>query len=80
MYYLVGNYFIYAKRTALLSLLTIAAAVVQLALTITLAMSQGTTGVATATLVSAALYFCLTWYAASRLVPMPWLRQPRTAA
>jgi O-antigen/teichoic acid export membrane protein len=80
MYYLVGNYFIYAKRTALLSLLTIAAAVVQLALTITLAMSQGTTGVAIATLISAALYFCLTWYVSSRLVPMPWLRQSRPAA
>ena len=75
MYYLVGNYFIYAKRTGLLSILTIAAAVVQATLTVALAMSRGTAGVAFATLASAALYLCLTWYVASRLVPMPWLRR-----
>jgi O-antigen/teichoic acid export membrane protein len=76
MYYLVGNYFMYAKRTALLSLLTITAAIVQAALTLALAMSWGTAGVAFATLASAALYLVLTWYVASRLVPMPWLHLP----
>lgn len=74
-YYLVVNYIIYARRTALLSALTVAAAVVQAILTISLAILDGTVGVATATLVSAALYFCLTWYAAARLVPMPWFRR-----
>ncbi len=75
MYYLVANYIIYANRTALLSAVTAATAIVQAALTVTLAMYGGTVGVAFATLASAALYFCLTWYVASRLVPMPWLRQ-----
>jgi len=75
MYYLVVNYIIYAKRTALLSALTVAAAAVQAILTVALAKSGGTTGVAVATLASAALYFSATWYVASRLVPMPWLRR-----
>jgi O-antigen/teichoic acid export membrane protein len=75
MYYLVVNYIIYAKRTALLSGLTVAAAAVQAVLTVSLAMLKGTMGVAIATLLSSAFYFGLTWYAASRLVPMPWLRR-----
>lgn len=75
MYYLVASYIVYAKRTAVLSAVTTASAAVQAILTISLAISWGTVGVAFATLASSALFFCLTWYVASRLVPMPWLRQ-----
>jgi len=75
MYYLVASYIVYANRTALLSAVTTVTAAVQAILTISLAISWGAIGVAFATLASAALYFCLTWYVASRLVPMPWLRK-----
>lgn len=75
MYYLVVSYIFYAKRTALLSVLTLLATAFQAILTTSLAILYGTVGVAAATLISAAFYFLITWYAAFRLMPMPWFRQ-----
>jgi O-antigen/teichoic acid export membrane protein len=77
MYYLVVNYVFYANRTEVMSTVTTVTAIVQAVLTIGLAKTGGAFGVSLATLLSTALYFGLTWYAAARLVPMPWLKLRR---
>jgi len=73
MYYLVNGYAFYTGRTGTLSTITIATAIVQVALTLVLAHVDGARGVALATLVSAIVCWAATGIVAHRIVPMPWL-------
>jgi O-antigen/teichoic acid export membrane protein len=73
MYYLAAGYVFYVERTSSLSKVTITAAIIQAGLTFSLANAYGTIGVASATLISAMLYWIMTTALANRLVPMPWL-------
>jgi len=73
-YYFVTGFLFYERRTGLLSAITISVAVIQAALSFSLARIGGIVGVAYATLISYALYFALTWFAASRVHPLSWRR------
>jgi O-antigen/teichoic acid export membrane protein len=73
MYFFVAGYLFYEKRAGLLSAVTLTVALVQIALTFWLVQVGGTQGVATATLLSMALYFAAAWGAAHHVHPMPWL-------
>lgn len=62
----------YERRTGLQSMITVAVAIVQTGLTLTMASTLGAIGVAYATLVSSSLYLGLTWLGANWVHPMPW--------
>jgi len=72
LYFLMGNYFLYAKRTYVLGCLTTGCAVVNIALNVMLVPKLGAMGAAIVAGVSWALFFVTTWVVASRLFPMPW--------
>lgn len=73
MYLMVTNYLFYAKRTGLLSAVTVASAAVHLALLLPLTRSFGAEGAAIAFALAMGVRFLLTWWAAQRSHPMPWL-------
>ena len=72
LYIFFTAFIFYERRTSLQSAITVAAAIVQTTLTLTMASTAGAIGVAYATLVSSALYWGLTWLGAQWVHPMPW--------
>lgn len=72
MYLMVTNYIFYSKRTALLSLSTITAGVINVGLLLALISLMGLKGAAIAYAISTALKFLLTWFIAHLRHPMPW--------
>ncbi len=72
MYYMVTNYIFYSKRTGLLSLSTITAGLVNVALLLVLIKPFGIVGAAQAFCIAMAMRFLLTWAVAQRRHPMPW--------
>lgn len=77
MYFMVTNYIFYAKRTAMLSAVTITSGLVNVGLLLALIEPFGLTGAAQAYCCAMALRFCLTWAVAQRSHPMPWLAYRR---
>jgi O-antigen/teichoic acid export membrane protein len=73
MYLMVTNYIFYSKRTGLLSLVTLAAAGVNIILLIILIPLWGAKGAAMAFACAMFVRFLLTWLVASQKCPMPWL-------
>lgn len=72
MYYMVTNYVFYARRTELLSMLTITAGVVTMGLSWYLISTRGLAGAAQAFMVGQAMMFACTWWLANRCHAMPW--------
>jgi O-antigen/teichoic acid export membrane protein len=72
MYLMVTNYSFYSKRTGLLSVATITAGLVNIALLLLLVRLFGLQGAAVAFSISMAVRFLLTWWVAQRRHPMPW--------
>lgn len=71
-YFFVSAFLFYEKRTGLLSVITAAAAVFQLLMSLLLVRAGGAAGVALATLLTQALYSTTIWIAARRVHPMSW--------
>ncbi len=79
MYLMVTNYIFFSKRTALLSLSTIAAGLIHLSLLYPLINNMGLQGAAVAYAISMALKFLLTWFVAHLRHPMPWFNFNRSS-
>ena len=74
MYYFVTNYLFFASRTGVLSVITVAIALLQTALTLWLVKQAGMKGVALASLLSAFTYWAVIFVVANHFTPMPWIR------
>jgi O-antigen/teichoic acid export membrane protein len=72
MYYMVVNQIFFAKRTRILSSITLAVGVLHALLSYTLIRANGALGAAQATTLSFSLQFILVWIASARIYPMPW--------
>jgi O-antigen/teichoic acid export membrane protein len=72
MYLMVTNYLFYAKRTGLLSAVTVASGLFQVLLLLALTPRLGIQGAAIAFSAAMGVRFLLTWWAAHRSHPMPW--------
>ena len=72
MYLMVTNYIFYSKRTGLLSLSTITAGLINVALLFFLISFMGLKGAAIAFAASMAVKFFITWFIAQRRHSMPW--------
>jgi O-antigen/teichoic acid export membrane protein len=72
MYFMVTNYIFYSKRTALLSLSTIASGLINVGLLMLFVEFIGLRGAAIAFATSMGVKFLLTWYVAQLRHPMPW--------
>lgn len=72
MYLMVTNYLFYAKRTGLLSLVTVGCGLLNIVLLVVLTRRFGVQGAAMAFAISMGVRFLLTWWAAQRSHPMPW--------
>ena len=72
MYLMVTNYIFYSKRTALLSLSTIIAGLVNIGLLFALIEMMGLKGAAVAYAVAMGFKFVMTWFIANISHPMPW--------
>jgi O-antigen/teichoic acid export membrane protein len=71
-YYMVTNYIFFARRTKMLSGITLLCGLVNVPLTWTLTKAMDLQGAAIAFLLTNALFFFLTWIAANQAYPMPW--------
>ncbi|WP_148717322.1 lipopolysaccharide biosynthesis protein [Chitinolyticbacter meiyuanensis] len=72
MYLMVTNYLFYAKKTAVLSRITLSCAVLSVLLALALVHAIGLVGAALAFALSKACFFAATWFFAARHHPMPW--------
>ena len=72
MYMMVVNYIFYAKKTHLLSMVTISTSIFHVVLSYTLIHHYGAIGAAYASVVSFLLTFVLVWRISSRVVEIPW--------
>lgn len=77
MYVMFANYMFYAKRTAVLSMTTVTCGLVNVMLLVWLTRDYGVAGAAMSFTGAMAVRFALTWAAAQRCHPMPWLRPCR---
>lgn len=80
MYLMVTNYVFFSKRTGLLAVTTLVSAAVGLASLFLLVPRCGLLGAALASCIGMGVRFLLTWWAAHRRHPMPWLAALRPAA
>ncbi|RQP21618.1 lipopolysaccharide biosynthesis protein [Piscinibacter terrae] len=74
MYYSVVNYFYYAERTGVLTMVTGSIAFAGCAISYSLIKFVGLLGAGIAFLLNNLLLFVLVWFAASKVVRMPWFR------
>lgn len=73
MYLLFSSYLMFGKRTGLLSFVTVSSALIYIALLAVLVPAFGLKGAAIGFAVAMALRLLLTWWAAHKSHPMPWL-------
>ncbi len=76
MYLVIAGVVFYSGRTLVVSAITVASAAVSLALMLVLVPRQGAMGAAQAAAAAFFLKFVLTWMAAGRVRPLPWLGRP----
>lgn len=72
MYLLVTNYVFFARRTGLLSMATVAAGALHIALLLVLVPRHGLKGAAWSFAIAMGARFLLTWVVAQKSHPMPW--------
>jgi O-antigen/teichoic acid export membrane protein len=80
MYLMVTNYLFYAKRTGLLSLVTVGCGLLNIVLLVVLTHTFGVQGAAMAFAIAMGMRFLLTWWAAQRSHPMPWFGTQKAQA
>lgn len=74
MYFMVVGYFMYTERTSFISGITFLVAFINIVLNYFLIKNFGPIGAAQATTVSLFIQFALTWFWATKVHRMPWLR------
>jgi len=72
MYFMVGNYILYEKKTKLLASITFSVAVVQITLSYLFIGIYGAIGVAYSSVISFVITFILVFIFSHRVYPMPW--------
>lgn len=72
IYKMVAGYVFYAERTEVLTVITFATALINVAVSYLLIRTVGPLGAALGTAVAWLIAFLLTWWLANRLHPMPW--------
>jgi O-antigen/teichoic acid export membrane protein len=72
MYYMVGGYIFYMKKTYMLSAITFSVACTNVILNYVLIKANGAIGAAQATTISFFLSFVLTWICSAKVYKMPW--------
>lgn len=72
MYSMIANYILYAKKTYLLSYITMGNGVINLVLNYILIGKYGAMGAAYATAISFFFFFISAWWLSNRVYPMPW--------
>ncbi|CAA6826948.1 MAG: Polysaccharide biosynthesis protein [uncultured Sulfurovum sp.] len=72
MYYMVGQYLFYVKKTHYLAMATLITAVLHAIISYTLIKLNGTIGAAQATTISFGINFLVIWYLGNKFYPMPW--------
>lgn len=72
MYFMIGNYILYAQKTSYLSSVTFLIAIVNVALNYLLIRKYGAIGAAMATSIVYFMRFILTWILSSKVYKMPW--------
>jgi O-antigen/teichoic acid export membrane protein len=77
MYYMVGLYIAYSRRTHYLAGITLTGGVVNVPLTLYFVDQFGAVGAARAYALTQALFFLLAWTLSQRSYPMPWTRSLR---
>lgn len=73
MYYMVTNYVFYARKTGILSLLTVIVGAISIVLSWGLINQFGVIGAAMGFMLGQAALFLGTWYISSQCIPMPWV-------
>ncbi len=73
MYMIVVNYIYYAKKTHLISIITVPTSVFHVVLSYSLIKLLGPIGAAYASLISSFLTFICIWYISNKVYYMPWL-------
>jgi len=72
MYFMVGNYILYEKKTKLLASITLSVAIIQVVLSYLFINMYGAIGVAYSSAISFAMTFVLVFIFSHRIYPMPW--------
>lgn len=72
MYKMVTNYLFYTENTKILTVITLLAGILNVILSYVLIKLNGPIGAAQATAAAFLLSYLLTWFAVTRLHPMPW--------
>ena len=72
MYFMVGNYIFYEKKTKLLASITLSVAIVHVLLSYLFINMYGAIGVAYSSAISFAMTFVLVFIFSHRIYPMPW--------
>lgn len=72
MYLMVTNYILYAERTGMLTIATVATALINVPLVWLMVSWNGAVGAAQATMLTLLLKFLTTWWMSARTYPMPW--------
>jgi len=72
MYFMVGNYILYEKKTKLLASITLSVAIIQVVLSYLFINMNGAIGVAYSSAISFAMTFILVFIFSHRVYPMPW--------
>lgn len=75
MYYAVCSYITYAKKTHILSWVTLISGLINLAASYYLITQNGFVGAAQGTLIAYIISFLMTWTLAAKAYPMPWLQR-----
>src|SRR5690606_24024267 len=73
MYLMQTNYIFYSKKTGLLSTITLSTGIVNVILMVFLIGIYGLEGAAYSFSIAMGIFFLLTWLAAQKRHPMPWL-------
>lgn len=72
LYFLVGNYIFFVKKTKIFALITFSCSMIQVILTYFLIQSHGALGAAYAAVIVGVLNFVAVWIYSQRVYPMPW--------
>lgn len=72
MYFMIGNYIFYVKKTHILSYVSLLSAVIHMLLLYLFLEKYGIIGAAYTTCISAFITFILVWYLSAKVYPMPW--------
>lgn len=73
MYFMVGNYIFFIKKTKLLSLVTFSCSLLQVALSYLLIKRFGAMGAVYSTVIVSFVNFIAVWIYSNKVYPMPWL-------